>query len=361
MHADVLAEYDRVAPELERYGETLRARLEAWLRADEELKLHSVTLRLKSRDSLARKLARPDRTYASLWDVTDLVGLRVITYFEDGVDRVGELVEARLPVDFAHSTDKRDSRDAARFGYRSLHYVCRLDGAPLPAEARLEVQARTVLAHAWAEIEHDLGYKAGDAVPSDVRRRLNRLSGLLELADQEFVAIRHALGAYADALPRRIASGDDAVPIDLLSLQSLLDAPIARDLDADIARRLDRPLGDFAFYPDYLVRMLAAAGITTVAAARAGLEQHARELVAMVQPYFGFAHATWQLSVSSMSQLPRGYSLFFVAHAAVLAAPSLGINKVARLAHFYRALDYPDDERTAHRVASGLVDAFRDL
>jgi hypothetical protein len=293
--------------------------------------------------------------------VTDLVGLRVITYFEDGVDRVGKLVEARLAVDFHHSTDKRASRDAARFGYRSLHYVCRAGGDALPAEARYEIQARTLLEHAWAEIEHDLGYKSRDAVPADVRRRLNRLAGLLELADQEFVAIRRELLDYADALPRLIASADAAVPLDALSLRELLDCAEARELDAAIAHGLGKALGDEPFYPDYLIRMLASSGIASVGAAREGLARHRRAIVAMVQPYFAFAASTWRLSPDGMATILRGCSLFFLAHATVLDAPSLGINKVERLAHLYRELDYPDDERAAQRVASHLVDAFRDI
>ena len=364
LHAQLLDDYDCFRPQLARHGETWRARLEAWLRADDALKLHSVTLRLKSRDSLARKLARPDRTYARLWDVTDLVGLRVITYFEDGVDRVGKLVEARLPVDFQRSADKRATRDAARFGYRSLHYVCRAApsaGDDLPPEARFEIQARTVLEHAWAEIEHDLGYKAGDAVPSEVRRRLNRLSGLLELADQEFLAIRRELHDYADALPRLIASDDQAVPLDALSLRSLLECAEARELDEAIAHALGKPLGDEPFYPEYLVRMLACSGVATVAAARAGLARHRRAIVAMVRPYFSFATSTWRLTPDGMATVLRGYALFFLAHAAVLDAPALGINKVERLSHLYRELDYPDDARAAQRVASELVDAFRDI
>ena len=222
MHEALLDQYDRVQPVLRARGQALQHELTTLLSANPELKIHSVELRMKSRASLAQKLARPDRDYAELWDITDLLGLRVITYFEDAVDRVGELVERSLPVDLSHSIDKR-RRDVGTFGYRSLHYVCRLEAGVgpgdgpgdsddgLPPRARCEVQVRTVLEHAWAEIEHDLGYKATEAMPAAVQRRLHRLAGLLELADQEFVAIRRDLDDYAGALPRRIESGGDDV------------------------------------------------------------------------------------------------------------------------------------------------------
>ena len=327
------------------------------------LKVHSVSLRLKSRESLAGKLARPDRVYRSLWSITDLVGVRVIVYFEDDVDRVGRLLESHLGVDYTHSIDKR-RREAPIFGYRSLHYVCAIDPggrAGLPPEGRFEVQIRSVLEHAWAEIEHDLGYKGSSAMPAAALRRLHRVAGLLELADQEFCAIRDDLQAYAAHLPDRIATGGDDVPLDLLSLDALLGCDEVRDVDGAIAHVLERDLGDDPFFPDYLVRMLVSSGIASVGEARAGVARNAARIGAMARPYFDFAWEAWQLSPARMDRVFRGYSLFFLAHIEVLRSPALGIDKVARLAALYRALDYPDDERAAQRVASRLVEAFGQL
>lgn len=364
---DLLAAYDRVLPLLEARGHWLKAELGAWLAAQPGLKIHSVEMRLKSRESLATKLARPDRDYADLWEVTDLVGLRVITYFEDAVDRVAEVIERRMPVDLSHSIDKRRRREPGAFGYRSLHYVCRLSASSvsesadvLPVGARCEVQVRTVLEHAWAEIEHDLGYKAPAAVPEPVRRRLDRLAGLLELADQEFVAIRRELDEYIGALPRRIEVAADDVALDHLSLAALLDTAEVREVDGAIARELGKELGDAPFYPDYLLKMLAAAGVRSVAAARDGVRARQAAIVAMVEPYFAFASQAWSLSPQRMDHVFRGYALFFLAHALVLDRPALGLDKVERLTRLYRELDYPDDERAAQRVAGSLVAAFRD-
>lgn len=367
--ATLLEQYDRVQTILRTRGQRLHAELSEILAAAPGLKIHSVELRLKSRESVAQKLARPDRDYADLWDLTDLIGLRVITYFEDAVDRVGELVERRLPVDLSHSIDKR-RRDVGAFGYRSLHYVCRLEAGVgpgdgpgdgddgLPPHARCEVQVRTVLEHAWAEIEHDLGYKATEAMPAAVRRRLHRLAGLLELADQEFVAIRRDLEDYAGALPVRIATAGDAVALDHFSLEALLGCPEVEDVDRAIAGQLGKELDEAPFFPDYLLKMLGASGVVTVAQARDGVRARADIIVSMVRPYFAFTSSAWSLSPDQMPRLYRGYALFFLAHALVLDSPSLGIDKVDRLTRLYRELDYPDDARAAQRVASTLVDAF---
>ena len=352
----VITEYDAIAPVLAARGEALAAEIRALLASDPTLKVHSVAWRLKSRDSLVQKVARPDRSYPDLWTLTDLVGVRVITYFADAVDRVGELVEAGLPVDFGDSTDKRRA-ETTEFGYRSLHYVCRL-GSALPERARFELQVRTVLDHAWAEIEHDLGYKATEEMPLAARRRLGRLAGLLELADQEFVAIRNDLESYARGLPAQMDAGDASVPLDGVSLAAVLARAETKRVDEAIAAALGQPLGHEPFYPDYLLKLLVASGVRTAEHARAGIRDNEVAILGMVKPYFALTEQLWQLSPRRMKRIPRGYSLFFFAHLEALRPTTLRLEKIERLCRVYRALDYPNDHETSHRVARSLVDAF---
>lgn len=356
-HARLLAGRERFASSLGVRGEELCGEVAGWL-AEADLKVHSVTARVKDRASLARKLARPDRSYVELWDVTDLLGLRVITYFEDDVDRVGRVIEARLPIDLTRSIDKRRHAEPGRFGYRSLHYVFELGGLEIPERARAEIQIRTLLEHTWAEIEHDLGYKAPGAVPAAVRRRLSRVAGLLELADLEFVAIRDELAAYATQLPRRIADGDE-VPLDQLALIAVVRGDEVAALDRAIGARLGRALGDDVFFPDYLLKMLQLAGLATVGELRAALARHAPAVTSLALPYFEFAWRAWRLAPSGEGVLVRGYALFFLAHACALDGAGLALDKVERLARMYRELDHPDDPAAAHRIASQLVEVFR--
>lgn len=358
-HAPLLAEHAAAAPALAAHGAELVAALGAWLR-DAGIKVHAITLRVKDPASLAAKLARPDRSYRALWDVTDLLGLRVVTYFDDAVDQVAQVIERRLPIDLTRSIDKRRATPGA-FGYRSLHYVFALD-APgrLPAVARGELQIRTALEHAWAEVEHDLGYKAPGAVPATIRHRLSRLAGLLEVADREFVAIRDELAAYAAALPGRIAADDaaGAVALDELAVRALAACPEAAALDDAVAATVGRGVGDELFFPDYLLRLLQHAGLATAAEVRAGLRRHAGAIVAMARPYFQFAWSSWRVAPTHGDLVLRGYALFFLAHAHLLDGAALQLDRVERLTRLYRLLDYPDDAVAAQRVASGLVAAL---
>jgi ppGpp synthetase/RelA/SpoT-type nucleotidyltranferase len=343
-------------------------------------KVHSVVFRAKTEESLAGKVSRPDKSYASLSDVTDLLGVRVIVFFEDDVDRVGRLLEAKLPVEWRHSRDRRADGDARAFGYRSLHYVSALppelapsalpaalrDDPPFLGGLRFELQVRTVLEHAWAEIEHDLAYKvkgpSSEAAPLRARRRLHRLAGLLELADQEFAAVRRELTQYVQRLPSQIAAEGDAVELDALSLSAWVRSVEVEQWDESIATALGVGRDTDVFFPDYLARMLRAAGLRTVSATRRAAAPHRARFPSLALAYFSFALETWGLDpLSERRQLPAGYSLFFIAHAHLLSQDELDVNRVARLAQFYRELDYPHDPDAARTLAEGLLAAWRNV
>jgi len=106
-------------------------------------------------------------------------------------------------VDNQNSVDKRKVLDADQFGYLSSHYVVKIKSSQVrrPGFERFgdcvaEIQLRSILQHAWAEIEHDLGYKNTEQLPEEIRRRLYRLAGVLELADKEFSAIKFNLNHH---------------------------------------------------------------------------------------------------------------------------------------------------------------------
>jgi len=154
----------------------------------------SITERTKSVESFAAKAERlvdGRRLFTDpLVEITDQIGLRIITYLREDVDAV-----ARLLADEMRLLDDRDmGRETARegrWGYASRHLLVGVEGEQQPAS----IQVRTVLQHAWAEFEHDIRYKGSipaEHVP-DLDRRFTLAAGLLELADREFTAIRDRL------------------------------------------------------------------------------------------------------------------------------------------------------------------------
>jgi hypothetical protein len=93
-----------------------------------------------------------------------------------------------------------------------------------------EIQVRTVLQHAWAEIEHDIRYKSTSTIPHVISRRFMALAGLLEIADREFEAIQEedaALRANARTLISEGKLGQVELTPD--ALHSYLDARLGQD------------------------------------------------------------------------------------------------------------------------------------
>ncbi|WKV16263.1 GTP pyrophosphokinase [Janibacter limosus] len=160
----------------------------------------AVTGRTKSVESFAGKAAR--RLQGGrlahpkpLTDITDRVGVRVVTYVLADVDAVAQLLSSQLVVREDRDMGQ-ETADAGRFGYSSRHLLVALDEeraeAGIPTDRPASVQIRTVLQHARAEFEHDVRYKGSvsDEHAPDFDRRFTLAAGLLELADQQFSAIR---------------------------------------------------------------------------------------------------------------------------------------------------------------------------
>jgi ppGpp synthetase/RelA/SpoT-type nucleotidyltranferase len=221
----IISLYRQQRPIYEQFTSTCEDLLGRLLRGA-NLRVHSVASRTKDIDKLAEKISRPDRQYHTLEDITDLSGVRVITFFADDVDKIGSLIEQEFKVLPDKSVDKRKVLSADRFGYLSLHYVCTLSDQrtalseySIFREYICEIQVRTKLQHAWAEIEHDLGYKVPHGIPESVRRRFSRLAGLLETGDEEFKRIRDDLQTYAISIKSEIPRTPAQVLIDRLYTQ----------------------------------------------------------------------------------------------------------------------------------------------
>lgn len=353
---DLLAEYQSLTPRLSQALGAIERRLQDVL-SDPELKVHSLASRLKSESSFKQKIARPDRTYRSVYDVTDILGLRVITYFEDSVEEIGRLIEKNFDVDFTNSTNKLRNQDFERFGYRSLHYVC---SVPEVQGLRFEIQIRTILQHAWAEIEHDLGYKTISGVPGVIRRRFSQIASILEIADREFVAIRQDVNAYEKTLRLSNVEGRANLPLDLLSLEAALDHDVIAKLDRSLAAFLHLPFSNEAFFPEYVLEALLSAHLKTVDDVVEAVRRHEEHLENFVEPYFKFAEAAWGFQKTSIDVMKRGYSLLFIAHLEMLSRDPLILDKVNQAARFYQALDYPDSPANATDVGRRLVESLQE-
>lgn len=166
-------------------------------------KINVIQSRAKEEQSFEKKAITPSEQNPDepkyenpMTDITDLAGVRVITFFPSTVNEVCQLIQEEFEtierVDHTASAEREE-----RLGYLSVHYLVRLGSnrKNLSEYKRfvgltVEIQVRTILQHAWAEIEHDIRYKSTSTIPKAISRRFMTLAGLLEIADHEFEAIQ---------------------------------------------------------------------------------------------------------------------------------------------------------------------------
>jgi putative GTP pyrophosphokinase len=155
--------------------------------------------RLKSFDSYFEKMLRLQRASPGRrpdWEVNDLLGLRIVCLFLEDVQKA-EQVLARC-YEIVEIEDKARSYSFREFGYESVHML-----AKVPRTLCLhhgfseglicEIQLRTILQQAWAEVEHELVYKGGlQPFEEHVKRKLAALKANLNLADTLFQEIRES-------------------------------------------------------------------------------------------------------------------------------------------------------------------------
>ncbi|TNC16598.1 hypothetical protein FHE66_14565 [Georgenia sp. 311] len=187
--------------------------------------VHTVNARAKHPDSVTEKIdrkkyGRPARQF------DDLIGVRVVLLNESSIADTVRRLESMFMVDQARSSNKTASLQLREVGYRSSHVVLKCKGDAVSDDGRLlrqtfvEVQVRSVLAHAWAEIEHSLRYKAGTGVPAELARRFDAVAGTLELVDREFNSIETDIVQSIHVKSQAYASGN-GLEDELSSLQLL--------------------------------------------------------------------------------------------------------------------------------------------
>ena len=227
-----------------------------------DIQVHSVQFRAKEAASFGHKASKPSDDDPNrpkypdpLQDITDLSGTRVITYFPRTVKAIDQML--REEFDILEVIDKsRDLVEEERFGYQSIHYLVRLSRprSALPeyrrfSEAITEVQVRTILQHAWAEIEHDIQYKSSAAIPREIRRRFMALARTPELADREFQSIQDE-DAARDQEAKTLVEEN--------KLENVEITPAALKLYLDRKLGADGRMSDFSY--DWTVRLLKRLG-----------------------------------------------------------------------------------------------------
>ncbi|MCI0561971.1 MAG: hypothetical protein MN733_26080 [Nitrososphaera sp.] len=199
------SEFDKLRPlyhnMVDEVSFALRERLKA-----KSARIVSISGRVKDSESFREKVTR--KSYADpLSEMTDLAGVRVVCNYESDLAEIVAVIESEF--DVHDVTDKSLDLGVEKMGYHGRHFIVsfgkRYSGVRYEKISGLkcEIQARTILQDAWAIISHNLVYKEEASIPARLRRDLNNVSSLLEIAQSVFDTVNEKQQAYRVEIAQR--------------------------------------------------------------------------------------------------------------------------------------------------------------
>ena len=203
--SEIRKSYKKKKHALRRAAKQLRSILEEVVKAIEDKTLVRAEvsgIRIKGVASLQRKAERNGwAPHQALSLCSDLVGGRVVCNNVEDTYRFAELLKERLgsPWD---EFEVQDHISEPNGGYRALHINFRSELRLRPFQTELvpcEVQIRSRLQDAWAELSHSDIYKQ-PGLPDDLLARANDLAEVLAAADKIASSIRSRV-SQATAAP----------------------------------------------------------------------------------------------------------------------------------------------------------------
>lgn len=157
------------------------------------------SFRTKEVDSLIKKLSRKDKTYD---DIHDKVGVRSVVQFKENLCKVDSLIMEHFGSRITKREDMCKKLGENTFGYQSIHYdICETWD---DKKVYCELQLRTICQDNWSELSHALAYKSEINIPLHIKREINALSAVFELADNQFQYIQDLINQLPDTNPIRV-------------------------------------------------------------------------------------------------------------------------------------------------------------
>jgi putative GTP pyrophosphokinase len=203
----------------------------------------SIKKRVKTFPSYFKKLTKILQKSSAQWMddtqyVTDIVGFRIVCPFLKDVSEAEREITRKFEV--VEVERKGADLSFKEFGYESTHVLIKkpVDQGIYSGSLVCEIQIRTILQDAWAEVEHELIYKA-EFNPFDepLRRKLAALNANLSLSDIIFQEIRDYQHQLNIELSRRRDSFykkvENAIDADLFETRGAAEP--AKDIDVGAA------------------------------------------------------------------------------------------------------------------------------
>lgn len=209
---EFIKKYEEEKPLFRSWGnkiaETINQKLfDRGINPSEFLKI-PINVRIKDNTSIiAKAFLRKDKKYTDPYtQITDKVGIRFVVLDLDEINVIKEIIEAQDDWDCSKDVDfeKNCAERPELFVYQSVHYIVRncnivdYNGVKIPANTPCEIQIRTLLQHAYAELSHQTVYKSNAQINPMVKRKLARSMALIEATDELFKEVRQDMRIVDD-------------------------------------------------------------------------------------------------------------------------------------------------------------------
>lgn len=196
MKQEVLLFYGEYAPRLEEVKALLLSEIQGMLDSlstdSETAVAEHIKCRIKGSESLREKLRRKgfeESAESGLKNLSDLIGVRVVTHFVGDIYTVLDLIEDNPNWQVKQIKDY--IADMKPNGYRSLHIILTLPfGAGGIETIDAEIQLRTIAMDCWASLEHQLKYKKNIKNTSLIVDELKRCADEMASTDLSMQTIR---------------------------------------------------------------------------------------------------------------------------------------------------------------------------
>ncbi|MEH6625561.1 MAG: hypothetical protein V7739_03885 [Motiliproteus sp.] len=198
--------------------------------------ISAVTGRVKDREESLKKfslkyqskLEQDQEEYEIKDHITDLIGLRVVSLYESDVEKIKDILAEEFElIDLTDKIKDIESKEAS-FGYKGLHIDLKLKAPRCTmreysrySSLRFEVQIRTIIQDAWSVLDHKIKYKK--SIPLPLKRRINTLAALFELADREFYSIREKTIKAAEEEKEKSSDPSDKENLNVFSFLAIVD------------------------------------------------------------------------------------------------------------------------------------------
>lgn len=264
---DLLKQYELRKPALKLLGEyvceyivdELTKQLGSTCALKNFLKITPVP-RVKETDSFLDKALNRKKKNNPLAEITDQVGVRFVVLTQQDMIKIEKIIEKNQNWKYQKDRDFGNEKleQPEFFSYQSDHYIISLKdkikyrNQIITNDLSCEIQVRTLMQHAYAEMSHDVLYKPSlvllEENAKELRRSLAKGSALIETTDEVFNGIIDNLKKYNEKISSLICLST-SMYIDFIGIEPNQNTYLCNTITTTYREQLGKlSVNDFKLY-----------------------------------------------------------------------------------------------------------------